>query len=341
MKAAVVGASGYVGGELLRLLLRHPRVESLQAVSARAAGEPVARVHPNLRKSTALAFDPPEALRPSDVLFAAVPHGESAPRMAEWMASARRVIDLGADFRLRAADRYPEYYGFEHPRPELLARAVYGLPELHRAALASAPVVAGPGCMAAASILALAPLARAGVIDPEHVVVDTKTGSSASGAEPGPAGAHAERSGAMRLYSPAGHRHTAEIEQETGCRVAMSCHGVEAVRGVLATCHAYVRAPVTEKELWRIYRAAYADEPFVRLVHEASGVHRVPEPKILSGTNYCDIGFAADPHAGRIVAVAALDNLGKGAAGNAIQCWNAAEGFPETLGLEFPGLHPI
>ena len=142
-------------------------------------------------------------------------------------------------------------------------------------------------------------------------------------------------------YAPALHRHTAEIEQETGARVALSCHAVEAVRGVLAMCHAfYDRAP-TEKDLWRIYRAAYQSEPFMRIVHDADGHFRQPEPKILAGTNYCDVGFALDPHGKRVAAVAALDNLGKGAAGNAVQCWNIRAGFPETSGLEFLGLHPI
>jgi LysW-gamma-L-alpha-aminoadipyl-6-phosphate/LysW-L-glutamyl-5-phosphate reductase len=198
-----------------------------------------------------------------------------------------------------------------------------------------------PGCIATASILALRPLVQAGLVDAQHVVVDAKSGSSASGRDSGPAGLHAERSGVMRAYAPAGHRHTAEIEQETGVRVALSCHGVEAVRGVLATVHAFATRDVEEKELWRAYRAAYGAEPFVRIVHESDGAFREPEPKILAGTNFCDVGFAVDPHAHRVVALAALDNLGKGAAGAAVQCFNLRAGFPETAGLEFLGLHPI
>ena len=145
----------------------------------------------------------------------------------------------------------------------------------------------------------------------------------------------------MRAYAPAGHRHTAEIEQETGLRVALSCHAVEAVRGVLATCHGFGARPVDERELWQTYRAAYGTEPFVRIVHEREGIHREPDPKTLAGTNYCDVGFARDDHAGRIVAIGALDNLMKGAAGNAVQCLNIRAGFPETTALEFAGLHPL
>jgi N-acetyl-gamma-glutamyl-phosphate/LysW-gamma-L-alpha-aminoadipyl-6-phosphate reductase len=261
--------------------------------------------------------------------------------MPEILSTGGIVIDLSADFRLRDAGAYPTYYSTEHPDPELLEEAVYGLPEIHREQIRTARLIAVPGCIATASILALKPLAIAGLLDPEHVVVDAKTGSSASGQEPGPAGIHAERSGVIRAYAPAGHRHTAEIEQETGLRVALSCHAVEAVRGILSTCHGFWTRPVDDKELWRTYRAAYGNEPFVRIVHEVDGIHREPEPKILSGTNYCDVGFAPDPHGRRVVALGAIDNLGKGAAGNAVQCLNVRAGFPETTALDFLGLHPL
>ena len=341
MKASIVGGSGYVGGELLRLLLGHPDLEVGQVTSDSMAGKSIARAHPNLRGWSERRFVPRSALVSADVTFVAVPHGEAMDEVPALLASGGIVIDLSADHRLRDAARYPEYYHRDHPHPELLARSVLGLPELHREALRTADLIAVPGCIATASIMALRPLVTAGLIDPQRVVVDAKSGSSASGRDAGPAGQHAERSGVMRAYAPSGHRHTAEIEQETGARVALSCHAVEAVRGVLATVHGFAPRPVDEKELWRTYRAAYASEPFVRIVHEADGIHREPEPKTLAGTNYCDVGFAADPHAGRIVALAALDNLGKGAAGNAVQCLNVRAGFPETRGLEFPGLHPI
>ena len=341
MKVAIVGGSGYTGGELLRLLLRHPKVEVAQVTSDSLAGKPLSRAHPNLRRATDLTFTPHADLDPCDLLFLAMPHGEAIARMPEFLARAGKVIDLSADFRLKDAAAYREYYGFDHPRPDLLAKSVYGLPELHREEIRGATLVSGPGCIATAAILALHPLAKGGLIDPQKVVVDAKTGSSAGGVDGGRAAQHAERSGVMRLYAAAGHRHTAEIEQECGLTVALSCHAVEAVRGVLATCHTFLQEPATMKDIWRIYREAYADEPFVRIVTEFSGLYRLPEPKILAGTNFCDVGFAVDPHANRVVAVAALDNLMKGAAGSAVQSMNLVAGYPETMGLEFLGLHPM
>lgn len=341
MKVAIVGGSGYVGGELLRLLLRHPSVEVAQVTSDSMAGRPVGRAHPNLRKATSLAFVPHAALKPADATFVATPHGESMARMPSLLETNEFVIDLSADFRLKDPARYAEFYPSAHVHPELLSESVYGLPELHRSELKGARLIAVPGCIATASILALKPLVDGGWLDRRPVVVDAKSGSSASGQDTGPAGRHAERSGVMRAYAPAGHRHTAEIEQETGARVALSCHAVEAVRGVLATVHAFLARAVDDKALWRTYRGAYGDEPFVRIVHESDGIHRVPEPKILSGTNFCDVGFAADPRSERVVALAALDNLMKGAAGNAVQCFNLRADLPETTGLEFLGLHPI
>jgi N-acetyl-gamma-glutamyl-phosphate/LysW-gamma-L-alpha-aminoadipyl-6-phosphate reductase len=341
VKVSVVGGSGYTGGELVRLLVGHPKVELSQVTSDSLAGKPLSRAHPNLRRVIDLTFTTRADLDPCDLLFLAMPHGEAVARIPEFLGRAGKVIDLSADFRLKDPAGYRQYYGFEHPRVDLLAKSVYGLPELHREEIRKANLVAGPGCIATAAILALRPLAQAGLIDPQKVVVDAKTGSSAGGVDGGPASAHAERSGVMRLYAPTGHRHTAEIEQECGVTAALSCHAVEAVRGILATCHAFLRDQVEAKELWRVYRDAYHDEPCVRIVNESSGLDRLPEPKILAGTNFCDVGFAVDPHAGRVVAVSALDNLMKGAAGTAVQCMNIVAGYPETMGLDFLGLHPV
>jgi len=341
MKVGIVGGSGYTGGELLRLLLRHPKVDVAQVTSDSMAGKPVSRAHPNLRKVTDLTFTPHDALDPCDLLFLAMPHGRSMARMPDFLVRAGKVIDLSADFRLKNPVLYRAYYGVDHPHPELLKGSVYGLPELHRDAIREATLVAGPGCIATAAILAVRPLAQAGLIAPDRLVVDAKTGSSAGGLDGGPASHHAERSGVMRIYAPTGHRHTAEIEQEAGVNVALSCHAVEAVRGILATCHAFLRDSVTSKDLWRLYRDAYGQEPFVRIVTEAAGLYRFPEPKILMGTNFCDVGFALDAHTDRVVAIAALDNLMKGAAGTAVQCMNLVAGYPETMGLDFLGLHPV
>ena len=341
MKVAIVGGSGYVGGELLRLLLRHPDVEVTQVTSDSMAGRSVSRAHPNLRKATSLSFVAHRELRPADATFVATPHGESMTMMPSLLDSNEFVVDLSADFRLKDPARYAEYYPGVHLHPELLEQSVFGLPELHRSELKTARLIAVPGCIATASILALKPIVDREGVPARPVVVDAKSGSSASGQDAGPAGRHAERSGVMRAYAPAGHRHTAEIEQETGARVALSCHAVEAVRGVLATVHIFLPHPMDSKELWRTYRAAYGNEPFLRIVHDSDGIHREPEPKILAGTNFCDLGFASDPHSERVIALAALDNLMKGAAGNAVQCFNVRRGLPETTGLEFLGLHPI
>lgn len=340
MKVSIVGASGYVGGELLRLLLGHPKVHAVQAVSERFANKPLWKAHPNLRKTTDASFAAPDDLGPSDALLLALPHGTTSKRFSEYASKAPLIVDLSADFRLRSTDAFRRYYGEDHPAPELLSSFVYGLPELHREELRSADRVAVAGCTATASILALAPLARAGLCD-GPAVVDALTGSSAGGMQSTPASHHPERSGAMRMFAPTGHRHTAEIEQECRLpgRVHLTVHSVEAVRGILSTVHLSNKGGLDRKELWRIYREAFGKEPFVRFVDDPGGIHRYPDPKILSGSNFCDLGFAVED--GHVVASAAIDNLMKGAAGNAVQCLNLMAGFDERMGLEFPGLHPV
>ncbi len=350
LRAAIVGGSGYTGGELARLLLSHPQVEIAQIASSSQAGHFVSSAHPNLRKRTTLRFCRPDDLSSCDIVFLCLPHGVSSETIESYRQLAPRVIDLSADFRLRSPELYLRWYGRPHSAPGLLARAVYGLPELHRAELREAALVSGTGCMATAAILGLAPLYRAGLVDQaQPLVVEAKVGSSAAGAAPGAGSHHPDRSGAVRSFQPTGHRHTAELIQELGQqaggtlaqRVAFSATAVELVRGVHITAHVFTREPVEERALWRIYREAYGQEPFIRLVKERSGNYRYPEPKILAGSNYCDIGFEVDTEQGRIVVMAALDNLVKGAAGNAVQAMNAMYGWDETLGLDFPGLHPI
>jgi N-acetyl-gamma-glutamyl-phosphate/LysW-gamma-L-alpha-aminoadipyl-6-phosphate reductase len=284
------------------------------------------------------------------LLFLCLPHGRSAEHIEQYRTLAPRVIDLAADFRLRSPERYQRWYGTEHPAPDLLNEAVYGLPELHREQLPSASLVSGTGCMATAAILGLTPLYRAGLVDQAlPLVVEAKIGSSAAGATPGAGSHHPDRSGAVRSFQPTGHRHSAELLQELGREggcgltqmVAFSATAVELVRGILITAHVFMNEHADEKRLWRVYREAYGREPFVRLVKERQGVYRYPEPKILAGSNYCDVGFEVDAEQGRVVVMAALDNLVKGAAGNAVQAMNCMYGWDETLGLSFPGLHPV
>jgi len=335
-RAGVFGAAGYLGGELLRLLGGHPRAEVAYAVSTRFPGRRVDSVHPNLRGHTGQSFCAPDALGDCDVLFLATPHTTTMKLLPG--LDAPLVIDLSGDFRLRDPAVYERYYGTEHTAPDLLGAFTTGCPELFREDLRTASRISVPGCGANAAILALAPLA--GLVGPV-VHIDTRTGSSGSGATAGPANLHAERSGAMRVFAATGHRHEAEVAQLTGLDARMTATGVEAVRGVQVLCH-LTPAPGTtleDKQLRRAYRAAYADEPFVRIVAHRHGTHRLPDPKILLGSNHCDIGFAAED--GRVSVIAALDNLMKGGSGNAVQCLNIRMGWPEHLGLEFPGLHPL
>ena len=337
---AIAGGSGYAGGELLRILLAHADAEVVQVTSERLAGRFVHRAHPNLRGLTRLKFVPLAELSDCDVLFSCLPHGESARRIDDFRAVAERIVDLGADFRLADPAAYERFYGRPHPRPELLGRFVYGIAELNRDELRTASLVACAGCNATATILALRPLYQAGVA--QSAVVEVKVGSSEAGNRASDASHHPERSGAMRSYKPTGHRHTAEIEAVLSGPVHFSATSVEMVRGILATCHVFVdrHAGLDDKALWKIYRRAYALEPFVRIVKERAGIHRYPDPNILAGSNYCDIGFEADRAANRVVVLGAIDNLMKGAAGQAVQAFNIMHGLPERRGLEFPGLHP-
>lgn len=340
IEAAIAGGSGYAGGELLRLLLGHPHVDVTQITSERSAGRYVHGLHPNLRGATMLKFRPLAELEPCDVLFLALPHGQTASRIDEFDSLAGRIVDLSADFRLRDAALYRRWYGREHPRPEWLSRFVYGLPEIGRSALRGARYVSGVGCNATVVNLALFPLVDAGLV--ERAVVEVKAGSSESGNSPNLSTHHPERSGSVRSFAPTGHRHQAEILQALG---DVECHfsatAVELVRGVLATAHVFLNQDLQERDVWQIYRTAYDSEPFMRLVKDRRGVYRYPEPKILAGTNFCDVGFEKDAHSNRLVVIGALDNLMKGAAGTAVQALNLTMDWPETLGLEFQGLHPI
>lgn len=338
--ASVVGGSGYVGGELIRLLTQHPAVKLAQVTSSRYEGRPLHAAHPNLRDQTDLVFTGEDDVTECDVLFLAVPHGSSASEIGRRSALAPMVVDLSADFRLHDKALHERHYPKVSRDAAWLARFRTGIPELHRAALADATHVAVPGCMANAAILALHPLAAAGAITGD-VVVDARTGSSGGGSTPDPGSHHPERAGVLRIAKPFGHRHTAEIEQACGIPVRMTVTAVPAVRGVQVVCQVTLAREHTERELWALFRDSYGTEPFVRLVRTRSALHRLPDPKILSGTNYCDIGLALDPDGRHLLVVAALDNLVKGSAGNAVHCVNIALGFDEPDGLRFAGLYPI
>lgn len=341
ISVSIVGGSGYAGGELLRLLLQHPQVSVSQVTSRAFAGQPVATAHPNLRKQTELVFVHPDELMACDVLLVALPNGVSMGMMHQLVELAPKIIDLGADFRLHSADIFQKWYHTPHQAPGLLPRFVYGIAELHRGAIREASYVACGGCEATVSILALYPLHASGLID-DTVIVDAKMSSSQAGLQPSLSSHHPERAGVVRSYMPTGHRHTAEIEQElSGLRVGISATAIDMVRGLLVTIHATPKDGVMEKDIWKAYRRAYANEPFIRIVKERSGFYRFPEPKLLQGTNYCDIGFELDTHLKRLVVIGAIDNLVKGTAGQAVQALNLMCGFEEREGLAFSGLHPV
>jgi len=341
----VVGASGYTGGETLRILLRHPGVEIVQATSESNAGHFVYTIHPNLRKQTQLKFTSINDLKPCDVLFLCLPHGSAMRRIGQLESLAEKIIDLSADFRLRRPEDYPLWYGHPHEAPQYLERFVYGIPEIHRQAISQARFITGAGCLATASILGLLPLFKHDVLARREMFIEAKVGSSAAGDTPNLSTHHPERSGSVRSFQPTGHRHTAEIIQELRFGKPLTVHftatAIEAVRGVLATCHVFLKDGIEEKDLWKVYRSSYGDEPFMRIVKERQGIYRYPEPKIVAGTNFCDVGFERETRGVRLVVMAALDNLVKGAAGNGVQAMNLACGLPETAGLEFPGLHPV
>ena len=340
MKVSIVGASGYGGGELLRLLLQHPQVEVHQCTSERFVGKPVTRLHPNLRKQTALKFSSIRDLEKVDLLFVALPHSQCMQKLEAFTSLADRIIDLSADFRLKDTGVYSKWYGLEHTQPDKLGEFVYGNVELHRDEMKQARYISGAGCNATATILPLWPLFKQGVVDTSKpVIAEAKCGSSEGGNSASEASHHPERSGCVRSYKPTGHRHIAEMEQELGHPVHFSATSIEMVRGILVTAHLFVAEGTTEKDIWQTYRRVYGQEPFIRIVKEKQGIYRFPEPKILIGSNYCDIGFEL---AGtRLVVISAIDNLMKGAAGQATHAMNVMCGFGETEGLGFTGLHPV
>lgn len=352
VRVGILGGSGYIGGELLRLLLQHPEVEVTVATSRKYAGDYVFKVHPNLRGVTELKFslnDTTNVIAQSDVVFAALPHGESVKTIPQIADAGLKVVDLSADFRFSDRGKYPEWYGYEHPRPDLLEKFVFAIPEINRDQLKGARLASSPGCTAITAILALAPLLRerAFGIDRDRIVVDAKVGSSGAGGKPSLSTHFSERYNVVRPYKPAGHRHSAEIEQVLGAlaqeqvKVSMSAHAVNMVRGILVTSHLFTATPAKPIDIWRAYRSMYTGSYFVRLVRDKQGPFRLPDPKLVIGSNFCDIGFETEERTGRLVALSATDNLIKGAAGNAIQSMNLMLGFDEKTGLAMAPLHPV
>lgn len=350
MRIGIIGGSGYVGGELLRLLLLHPQAEVTMVTSRQSVGEYVFNVHPNLRGLTQLKFVPQdiaELQKNCDLVFTATPHGGSVNLVPKLLEAGLKVIDMSADFRLKNPDDYEKWYGWKHANPQLLKEAAYGLPELHRQEIKSARLVACPGCMATVTILALAPVIKANLVEKNRIVVDVKIGSSGAGSKPTIASHHPERFGGVRPYKVAGHRHLAEIEQELNnltsepVTVSFTPHAVNMVRGILSTIHVFPKTPLTNKDVWKTLRSQYEGEPFIRFVKYQKGPYQLPDPKVTMGTNFCDIGFELDPHANRLMLFSAIDNMVKGASGQGVQCLNILMGIDENTGLKSTGFHPM
>jgi N-acetyl-gamma-glutamyl-phosphate reductase len=343
IRVAIFGASGYTGAELLRLLASHPSARVVAAGAHDRAGRTVGAVHPHLAPLGDLAFERLDASVASraDAALLALPHGASGALAPELVEAGLRVVDLGGDFRL-PADDYPGWYGFEHPAPAWLDKAVYGLPELFGEEITGADLVANPGCYPTAAALALVPLLRVGLVGPGGIVIDAKSGVSGAGAAPTDTVHYARTEGSVRPYRVGTHQHTPEIElvlrRATGAPAAVTFvpHLVPAVRGVLTTCYAGVTAATSVEELAEALAGAYEDAPFVRALPPGG----MPDPKRVTGANVCEVGVGLDPRAGMAVAVGAVDNLVKGAAGQAIQNLNLMFGLPQETGLPSVGIYP-
>ncbi|RLA86692.1 MAG: N-acetyl-gamma-glutamyl-phosphate reductase [Deltaproteobacteria bacterium] len=344
LKVAVVGASGYTGLELLRLLARHPEVEIVAVTSREYVGKPLTSVFPALAQIVAIDFtapDPESIASQADFIFTALPHKAAMGVIPAFMQAGCQVVDLSADFRFQDQNIYEQWYQ-PHSAPELLSQAVYGLPELYREAIRGARLVGNPGCYPISVILGLAPLLKADLLDPETIIADCKSGVSGAGRGVALASLFCEVNEGFRAYKVAEHRHTPEIEQELSrvagypVRVTFTPHLVPMSRGILATLYGHWHHPVTESELYQLYRDFYQGHPFIRLCRPGS----LPNTAFVKGTNFCDLGLRVDSRTGRVIAVSAIDNLTRGASGQAVHNMNLMQGWPETLGLEVVPLVP-
>jgi N-acetyl-gamma-glutamyl-phosphate reductase len=346
IRVSVIGASGFGGAEAVRLLATHPEVRLAHVTAETRQGLPLADLYPNLRGFVDLVTEGVDLAAlggDSEFVIVSLPSGKAMALVPELLERGARVIDVAADFRLRDPGDYPVWYRFPHTAPRYLADAVYGLPEFHREAIRTARLVANPGCYPAAALLALAPLLRAGAVAREGIVIDAKSGVSGAGrgGQGGGVG-FSESNEDVRAYNVPGHPHTAEIEQElTACaggrvRVAFVPHLVPMTRGILVTAYARLAWSLTTEEATALYHAAYAGEPFVRVLPSGA----LPQTKATWGSNFCDLGVRVDARTGVVIALAALDNLMKGAAGQAVQNLNLMAGLPEDMGLRTPGLYP-
>lgn len=343
IKVAIVGASGYAGEELVRLLLGHPRADLTAVTSRQYAGQAIAQVFPrfsHLPKARSLVFTDPNAellAKAADVVFLALPHGVAAEFAVPLLALGCKVIDLSADFRLKDPAVYQEFYAHKHPAPELLKQSVYGLPEVHRERIKSATLLACPGCYPTSILVPTIPLLRAGLIDPDHIIANSMSGVTGAGRKVEVDYLFAECNESVRPYGVPKHRHLSELEEQlsaaAGRKVVMQFtpHLIPVNRGILTTlCLKPTGSPAdTAQEVAAAYRKAYSEEPFVRLLEGKT----LPDTKNVVGTNFLELAWRVDPRTGRLIVMSAEDNIVKGTSGQAIQCFNLMHGLPETTGL--------
>jgi N-acetyl-gamma-glutamyl-phosphate reductase len=333
IRTAILGASGYVGGELLRLLAAHPKLAPAKLFGESKAGQKLGAVHPHLAGAYPDAqvekFD--GALDGIDLVFAALPHGHSQNVAPAILEAGIPFVDLGADFRLNDAAAYEQWYGHAHQSPDLLASFIYGIPELNRDAIKDAKAVAAAGCYATAAILALKPLVDAGLVKRDSIIIDAASGVSGAGREAKESTGFCAVDSSFVAYGLISHRHTAEMEMALGGQVLFTPHLAPISRGILATCYGEAAGPCDPLDA---LRTAYAGEPFVNVIPDS------PATKSVSGSNGAQLTARYDQRTGRILALSAIDNLGKGATGQMIQCANLMLGLPETAGLTTIGLYP-
>lgn len=345
VKVSIIGATGYAGAELVRILSRHPEVDLVALTTQSYAGRPFWEVYPHLHKYNQLTCEEmnlPELLDSSDVIFVALPHGHAMPVALEAARQGKKIIDLGADFRLVDYRTYEKWYKVEHGARELLAGAAYGLPEVNREKIKGVKLVANPGCYPTSAILALAPLLKHRLIDTGSIIIDSKSGVSGAGRGLSLGTHFCEVNENFKAYNVGIHRHTPEIEQELGkiaeedITVSFTPHLLPITRGILSTVYAKLSSPVGKDEVRELYLEYYKEEFFVRVLPDGL----LPQTKWVAGTNHCDIGVTVDPRTGRVVIVSAIDNVVKGASGQAVQNMNIICGLPEDTALTGPGLYP-
>jgi N-acetyl-gamma-glutamyl-phosphate reductase len=349
-KVAVVGATGYTGQELIRLLLQHDHVKIQKAVSHSNEGKSFTSIYPGFQNFTDLVCeeaDLDQLADQVDLIFLAMPHGHAAATITPNILSKCKVIDLSADFRLKDPADYETWYKYSHPCPELLKHAVYGLPELNKKEISRASLIANPGCYATCAILSLAPPLVAGLIVPESIIIDAKSGVSGAGRSPALGSHFNECNESLKAYSVGSHRHTPEIEEQlaacskTSFVTSFTPHLVPMNRGILVTAYASLAKDISEEQLFGIYRNFYADEAFIRLLSPEGDPYQFPETRFVKGSNFCDIGMKIDQRTNRVIIIGALDNLVKGAAGQAIQNMNLLFGWPEASGLKQAPIFPM